>query len=73
VIFEDAYPHDITGKAIRRLLAEGFLKAEHRFIGKGKDVPIIFLCKQSRRYTALEIKERIKIVDRFSDDEVNRV
>jgi len=72
VIFEDAYPHDVTGKAIKGLLAEGFLKAERRFVGKGKDVPIIFVCKQSRRYTALEIRERIEIVDRFSDDEVNK-
>jgi len=72
VIFEDAYPHDITGKAIKRLLAEEFLKAERRFIGKRKNVPIIFVCKKSRRYTALEIGERIKILNRFSDDEVNR-
>lgn len=71
VIFEDAYPHDVTGKAIKELLAEGFLKAEPRFIGKYKDVPIIFVCNRSRRYISREITTRIAIVDRFSDDEVN--
>ena len=71
VIFENDYPHDVTGKAIKELLSERFLKDEPGFIGKDKDIPILFVCKRSRRYVSEEMKERIEIVDRFSDDEVN--
>jgi len=69
VIFEEWYPHDVTGKAVNELITEGFLREDpHTF---GKNVPIIFVYKRSRRYVSNEIKSRIKIVERFSDDELN--
>ena len=71
VIFEDQYPHDVTGKAVNKLLEDEFLRPEPRTFGKNNNVPIIFVCRRNLRYTSNEIKGRIKIIDRFSDDEVN--
>lgn len=71
VIFEDLYPHDVTGKAVNELISDGFLKEEHRTFGKKDNIPIIFVCRKSRRYISSEIKERIKIVEKYSDDELN--
>jgi len=71
VIFEDSYPHDVTGKAVNELITEDFLKQEHRTFGVNNNIPIIFVCIRSRRYTSSEIKERIKIIERYSDDELN--
>lgn len=69
VIFEGYYPHDVTGKATNELIAGRFLKEEHRTIGN--NIPIIFVVKKNRRYVASEIKTRIGIVEKFSDDEMN--
>lgn len=69
VIFEGYYPHDVTGKAVNELLAEGFLKEERRTLGN--NIPIIFIFNKSRRWVATEIKNRIKIIQEFSNDEMN--
>jgi hypothetical protein len=72
VIFENRYPHDITGKAVNELIVEDkFLKDEPRTFGKNKNVPIIFVCRRNLRYISNEIKRKIKIIDKFSDDELN--
>lgn len=69
VIFEDQYPHDVTGKAVNELIEDKFLKAETRAFGK--NMHAIFVHRHNVRYTAMAIKIRIKILERFSDDEVN--
>lgn len=71
VIFEERYPHDVTGKAVNELIEDKFLKDEPRTFGKKKNVPVIFVCIRNRRYISNEIKRRIKIIERFSDDELN--
>lgn len=71
VIFEEAYPHDVTGKAVDELISDGFLKDEPRTFGKGKNVPIIFVFRKGRRYIAEEVKVRINIIEKYSDDELN--
>lgn len=71
VIFEEWYPHDVTGKAVNELIDEGFFKTEPRTFGVNQNVPIIFFCKRSRRYLSSEIKDRLKIIERFSDPELN--
>jgi len=71
VIFEGPYPHDVTGKAVNELLKDNFLREEPRVFGKNKNVPIIFVCRRDRRYMAAEIKNRIQIVEEFSDEELN--
>ena len=71
VIFENYYPHDVAGKAVNALIADGFLKEELRKIGIKKAITIIFVFNKSRRYVSTEIKERSNIVERFSDDEMN--
>lgn len=69
VIFEDRYPHDITGKAVNELIYEKFLKSAPRTFEK--NMKTIFVSRQNLRYTALKIKEKIHIMERFSDDELN--
>jgi hypothetical protein len=69
VIFEDQYPHDVTGKAVNELLEEKFLKEESRAFGK--NMHTIFVWRRNIRYVATMIKEKIKIIAKFSDDEVN--
>jgi len=69
VVFEDQYPHDVTGKAVNELIEDKFLKAETRAFGK--NMHVIFVYRHNVRYTAMAIKIRIKILERFSDDEVN--
>jgi len=71
VILEDSYPHDVTGKAVNELIEDEFLKEESRTFGKMKNVPIIFVCRKSRRYISNEVKERIRIIERYSDEELN--
>jgi len=71
VIFEGSYPHDVTGKAVDELIADEFLKEEPRTFGKNNNIPIIFICKKGRRYVSSEIKKRLKIIERYSDDELN--
>jgi len=71
VIFEELYPHDVTGKAVNELITDELLKEEPRSFGKNKNVAIIFVCKKGRQYVSNEIKQRIKIVEKFSDDELN--
>jgi len=71
VIFEGWYPHDVTGRAVKELIEDAFLKDERCTFGINKNIPIIFVCKKSRRYISSEIKNRIKIVERYSDDELN--
>ena len=76
VIFEDryptyvaSYPHDVTGKAVNELIEDKFLKAEPRTFGK--NMHAIFVYRHNVRYTAMVIKMKTKILERFSDDEVN--
>ena len=69
VIFEEQYPHDVTGKAVNELIEDKFLKAEPRAFGK--NMHAIFVYRHNVRYTAMAIKIRTKILERFSDDEVN--
>lgn len=69
VIFEDRYPHDVTGKAVNELIEGKFLKAEPRAFGK--NMHAIFVHRHNVRYTAMAIKMKTKILERFSDDEVN--
>ena len=69
VIFEEKYPHDVTGKAVNELIEEKFLKAEPRTFGK--NMHAIFIYRHNVRYTAMAIKMKTKILERFSDDEVN--
>ena len=69
ILFEEAYPHDVTGKAVNELIEDKFLKAETRAFGK--NMHAIFVYRHNVRYTAMAIKIRIKILERFSDDEVN--
>lgn len=71
VIFEEEYPHDVTGKAVNELISEGFLKDEHRKFGPENNVPIIFVYRKGRRWIAQEAKQRINIVEKYSDDELN--
>lgn len=71
VIFENSYPHDIAGKAVNELIADGFLKEENRKFGKNANVPIIFVCRKSRRYISSEIKGRLRIIEKYGDDELN--
>lgn len=72
VIFEDLYPHDVTGKAIKELVTDGFLKEKQRAFGKKNNIPMIFVFRKGRRYISSEIKERIRLVEEYSDDELNR-
>lgn len=69
VIFEDSYPHDVTGKAVNELIEEKILKQEPRNFGE--NMHAIFVHKRSNRYVARIIKEKIEIMTRFSNDEVN--
>jgi len=69
VIFEEQYPHDVTGKAVNELIEDKFLKAETRAFGK--NMHAIFVYRHNVRYKAMAIKIRTKILERFSDDEVN--
>lgn len=69
VIFEERYPHDIVGKAVNELIGEGFLKDEPRDFGK--NMHAIFVYRRNVRYISQEIKRRIKIIESFSDDELN--
>ena len=69
VIFEDQYPHDVTGKAVNELIEDKFLKAETRAFGK--NMHTIFVHRHNVRYTAMAIRMRTNILERFSDDEVN--
>ena len=71
VIFEELYPHDVIGKAVDELILEGFLKEKHRTFGKENNVPIIFVYRKGRRYISQEVKDRINIVEKYSDDELN--
>jgi len=71
VIFEEWYPHDVTGKAVNEFINEGFLKEEPRTFGVSSNVPISFVFQRTRRYVSNEIKNRIKIIERYSDDELN--
>lgn len=69
VIFEDKYPHDITGKAISELITNGFLRPEPRSYGDGMNT--IFVWKRSLRYKSMEIRERLRLMEILSDDELN--
>lgn len=69
VIFEEWYPHDVTNRAVNELISDDFLRDEPRTFGS--NTPIIFICKRSRRYASYEIRSRIKIIERFSDAELN--
>jgi hypothetical protein len=69
VIFEDLYPHDIVGKAVNELIEDKFLKTEHSAFGK--NMHAIFVYRYNVRYTARAIKTKTRILERFSDDEVN--
>lgn len=69
VIFEDQYPHDVTGKAVNELIDDKFLKDELRAFGK--NMHVIFVRRRKLRYVATMIKEKTNIITRFSDDEVN--
>ncbi|GAI31538.1 unnamed protein product, partial [marine sediment metagenome] len=69
VIFEDEYPHDVTGKAVNELIEGKFLKAEPRAFGR--NMHVIFVYRHNVRYTAMAIKMKTKILERFSADEVN--
>lgn len=69
VIFEEVYPHDVTGKAVNELIEARFLKAEPR--AYGKNMHAIFVYRHNVRYTARAIKMKTTILERFSDDEVN--
>lgn len=71
VIFEDKYPHDITGKAVNELIKDRFLRQEPRTFGKSKNVPVIFVCRRNLRYISNQIKKRINIMESFSDDQMN--
>ena len=69
VIFEERYPHDVVGKAVNELIDHEFLKDEPRDFGN--NMHAIFVCRRNLRYTASQIKRKIKIMERFSDDELN--
>ena len=70
VIFEDKYPHDVTGKAINELITDGFLQKNP--VEYGNNMHTIFIYnRRNIRYTAMAIKKKTKIMERFSDDEVN--
>jgi hypothetical protein len=69
VIFEDRYPHDVTGKAVNELIGERFLREEPRIYGN--NMHTIFVCRRSVRYVATEIKTKLGIMERFCDDELN--
>jgi hypothetical protein len=71
VIFEDYYPHDVIGKAVNELIKEKYLYKEPRKIGKGKNISIIFIHNKKYRYVSTEIKQKIAIVEKFSDDDLN--
>ncbi len=45
VIFEDQYPHDVTGKAVNELIEDKFLKAEPSAFGK--NMHAIFVCRHN--------------------------
>lgn len=69
VIFEEKYPHDVTGKAVNELINDGFLRTKP--IAFGNNMHAIFVYRHNVRYISREIKRRMKIMERFSDDEVN--
>lgn len=69
VIFEERYPHDMTGKAVNQLIDSGFFKDEHRDFGK--NMHAIFVWQRRMRYVAIPIKEQTRIMERFFDDELN--
>ncbi|MFC2003101.1 hypothetical protein ACFLV4_04065 [Chloroflexota bacterium] len=69
VLFEEKYPHDVTGKAVNELIQDKFLKDKLRNFGQ--NMHAIFVHRHNLRYTAKEIKSRIRIIERFSDDELN--
>ena len=49
ILFEEAYPHDVTGKAVNELIEDKFLKAETRAFGK--NMHAIFVYRHNVRYT----------------------
>lgn len=69
VIFEDQYQHDVTGKAVNELIEDKFLREESRTFGG--NMHAIFVWRRNIRYVATIIKEKVKIMERYSDDEVN--
>jgi len=69
ILFEEAYPHDVTGKAVNELIDDGFLKMKP--VTYGENMHAIFIYRHNVRYTAMAIKMKTKILERFSDDEVN--
>lgn len=54
VIFEDLYPHDVTGKAVNELIEDKFLKAEPRTFRE--NMHVIFVYRHNVRYISREIK-----------------
>ena len=69
IIFEEKYPHDVTGKAVNELIDDGFFKMNP--VAYGNNMHADFVHRHNVRYTAMAIKMKTKILERFSDDEVN--
>jgi hypothetical protein len=69
VIFEDRYPHDITGKAVKRLAEDGFLRQDERYYREGMSA--IFVWRRDLRWKATEMKQKLQLMAAFTDDEVN--
>ncbi len=54
---------------MNELIVEKFLKEIRTTFGN--NIPIIFVFNRARRYVAIEMKDRIKIVEKYADDEMN--
>ena len=69
VLFEEKYPHEVTGRAVKELTEDGFLKLDRRTMKN--ESPIDFISRANVRYFSRQIKDKLKIVDAFSEYEVN--
>lgn len=67
VMFENKYFHWITHRALSILAQEGFIRLESAVLSYG--APINFVWHRSNRYNRRQIKEIMRFVERYSQQE----
>ncbi len=70
VIFENRFFHWVTHRAVKDLLAEGFIKSERSLLSHGSEIVLYWNAKY--RYPKRKIGEIKGIVDQFSAHDVSR-
>ncbi len=59
----------MTGKAVNEFIVDNFLKSEQRSFGR--NMHVIFVFRRNLRYFSSQMKRKIRIIEKFSDDELN--